>query len=125
MITLDSHIGNRTGWLGLASFSTYTTVRTYAYIAGYPADLIWGALYLSHGRLRAFTSTALYYLMDTEGGSSGSGIFTYYGGGYYAFGVHRGYCRYAGGPCATYGNMGPRITSSRFSQIVGWLRSGY
>ena len=75
LVTLDSTLGDSTGWLGVDSCSE-NDEGTYFYSAGYPGDT--GALYAASAQMH--TSLWASYLyesnIDIEGGQSGSPVFT-------------------------------------------------
>ncbi len=120
LITLSSNLGNLTGTYGLASFSDDTLDTTTAYIYGYPGDKPWGTQWGSSGPIEDYDSTMLYYDIDTAGRMSGSGVYRWYDGTRYVFGVHTG----DGYFWAVHYNTATRINTARFNQIVAWMATG-
>jgi V8-like Glu-specific endopeptidase len=62
-----------------------------------------------------------HYLTDTFNGQSGSGVYVFCNSGRYVAAAHRGTCS----AVSSTSNCGVRITSSRYSQIQGWINSGF
>ncbi len=108
-IKLDCQIGNSTGWLGYAAFSTITNYPSIT--NGYPGDKPL-AQWASADVVRKATNTWLYYKNDTYAGMSGGPIWFDGDKGALAIGIH------------TYKdvkyNKGARINSSVFNNIRTW-----
>jgi glutamyl endopeptidase len=120
IITLDRPIGNSTGWLGYATYSSVNGVTSN--IAGYPGDKDNGlGLYYHYGAISSSTAYRLFYQIDTYGGQSGSGI--YYKDGQdnrYVFGVHT-----TGVTSSSPNhNSGTRIDSTKYDYIKSSIASG-
>lgn len=121
ILTLNSSIGQTTGWLGLyasplTGFYTGRSILT----AGYPTDktgTLANTMWRSAGTIQSVESLKFAHTADTMGGQSGSPI--YYNNtsnGYVALGIHVG--AYENGTI----NYGKRITVTLFD----WLESeGY
>jgi V8-like Glu-specific endopeptidase len=116
LVTLDRNIGNSTGWLGYASIGSINgmTVNT----AGYPGDRDGGAnMYFTSGTIATSSSLTYYTYMDIKGGQSGSGVWRLLNGQRHVLGVVSWESPSING--------GPRITSSRFTDISNWINSGF
>lgn len=122
LITLDRAIGNTVGWFGYGSFSNTTLGGSTANVSGYPGDKCSGACqYYDVDPFSSLASLTVHYLTDTFNGQSGSGVYIFYNSGRYVAAAHRGTC-----PAVTSNaNCGVRITSSRLTQIQGWINSGF
>jgi V8-like Glu-specific endopeptidase len=118
LITLDRNIGNSTGWLGYAYYSSVNGLT--GHLAGYPTDKDSGLYsYYDYGSIASSTSYRLYYQIDTSIGQSGSGIYRIYDNKRYVFGVHG----YGSTSSSTY-NSGTRIDSNKFNDLKSWINSG-
>jgi V8-like Glu-specific endopeptidase len=116
LITLDRTIGNSTGWLGYASYSTVNGLT--GHLAGYPGDRDGGLrLYYHYGAINSSTADRVYYTIDVAGGQSGSGVYRIVNSSRYIFAVNTH-------EYGTY-NGGTRITSGRFYDLQSWIASGY
>ena len=116
LVTLDRNIGTSTGWLGYAALSSINgmTVNT----AGYPGDRDGGAnMYFTSGTISSSSSLTYYTYMDIKGGQSGSGVWRLLNGNRHVIGVVSWESPSING--------GPRITSSRFTDITNWINSGF
>ena len=119
LITLDRAIGNTVGWFGYGSFSDSTIYSGAANVSGYPGDKCGAACqYYDSDPFSSLTSNTVHYLTDTYAGQSGSGVYIFYNSGRYVVAAHRG-------TCSASSNCGVRINSSRYSQIQGWIATGY
>jgi V8-like Glu-specific endopeptidase len=119
LVTLNRTIGNSTGWLGYAAYSTINGLN--AQTAGYPGDRDGGVnMYYTYGPITSSNAWKGFYKFDTAGGQSGSGVWRITGSGSnlkrYVFVIHTtGYTTY---------NGGTRITTDRFNNIRSWIASG-
>jgi V8-like Glu-specific endopeptidase len=118
LLTLDKSIGNSTGTLGYASYSSVNGLT--GHIAGYPCDKGGLHLYYHYGLISSSTSKRLSYQIDTYGCQSGSGIYRIVDGKRYVFGVHA----YGVGSSSPNHNSGTRIDSTKFNSIKSWIASG-
>jgi V8-like Glu-specific endopeptidase len=116
LVTLNTPIGNSTGWFGYAAYSTVNGLT--GNLGGYPGDLSGGTrLYYHYGAISSSTTNRVYYTIDTFNGQSGSGVYRIDNGNRYIFAVHTsGYTTY---------NGGTRITTGRFYDLQAWIASGY
>jgi V8-like Glu-specific endopeptidase len=118
LLTLDRSIGNSTGTLGYASYSSVNGLT--GHIAGYPCDKGGLHLYYHYGLISSSTSNRLSYQIDTYGCQNGSGIYRIVDGKRYVFGVHA----YGVGSSSPNHNSGTRIDSTKFNSIKSWIASG-
>jgi len=115
LIGLETDIGYSTGWFGYGYWSDIKGVT--AHLAGYPTDLGSGLYqYYDTDPIKKKTTNRLYYLIDTYGGQSGSGVYRFYNNERYVVAVHSGYNFYL---TREY-NRGTRLTSSKMDQIATW-----
>jgi V8-like Glu-specific endopeptidase len=118
LITLDRNIGNSTGWLGYANYSSVNGLT--GHLVGYPTDKDGGLYpYYDYGSIYSSTAYRLYYPMDTYG-QTGSPIYRIYNNQRYVFGVH-GYNATSSYPY----NSGTRIDSYKYNDLKSWINSGY
>lgn len=115
VVTLDSSLGNTTGWFSLYAPSSASSLNgRFIETAGYPSDLAASAvsdnrpMFHSTGSISNVTTYRFGHNADTESGQSGSPIYFYNGTyGYQACGVH-----------THAGNYARRITSDLFDWLV-------
>ena len=117
VITLDSNIGQQTGWMGLKTFYSYDPRYSNGLnVAGYPGDLDGGLnMYFDYDSGRVADEYNHWYYMDTTGGMSGSPVWTYDGTNRYILSV----CAY--GDDGSGSNHGTRIDRVKFDCIENWL----
>ncbi|HEX4493801.1 MAG TPA: trypsin-like serine protease [Acidimicrobiia bacterium] len=121
LVTLDSAVGNQTGWFGLATFSDdFFDNNPDVELAGYPADKPFGTQWGEAGPIVDNSDDCLFYNIDSAGGDSGAGIALDFNGSHVVTGVHHGTGYY----WLSYYNQATRITNARLNQIVGWIQSG-
>jgi glutamyl endopeptidase len=125
LVTLNRAVGYSTGWFGLGSFSNSTLDNTIGYLSGYPGEKPAGTQWQSNGWILDYDSSMVYYKIDETPGNSGSGVYRFYNGSRYVFAVNTGWSWHFDWFNSGYFNHGPRITSSRFSLILGWIATGY
>lgn len=119
LVTVDKTIGNTTGWLGYAYYSTIN--GTTGHLAGYPGDKD-GAkkLYYHYGPISSSTSMRVSYSIDTYDGQSGGGVYKIVNNkDRYVFAVHT----HGTSPGVTT-NSGTRLDSKKTSDIKAWITSG-
>lgn len=115
LVTLDRNIGTSTGWLGYAAISSINGLVSNT--AGYPGDRDGGAnMYFTSGTIASSTSLSYRTYMDIKGGQSGSGVWRLLNDQRHVFGVVSWESPSING--------GPRITSSRFTDLSNWIASG-
>ncbi|MBN2156740.1 MAG: hypothetical protein JW776_11925 [Candidatus Lokiarchaeota archaeon] len=120
VITLDRDIGDSTGWMGVKTLPldhiNYTD-QNYLYTAGYPAEIKSGYyMWETHDdEANEATEYNIWYHLDSEGGQSGSAVWTYDEGDPYILGVHA-YSQLGTGP-----NFGTRLNTDKFNLLVSWL----
>lgn len=86
-IILPSPIGNRLGYMGVASYSNSVLRRLTLNTAGYPGDKPFGTMWFTTGRVSGMSNYQIYTQMDLIGGQSGSAVWRVTGGKRYAFGI--------------------------------------
>jgi TPR repeat protein len=128
LVFLKSGVGEKTGYMGLASLNDGSYGKLQVTIAGYPADKIqdiaspsmWGMT----GDLMTITPDELRHNIDTYGGQSGSGMWFHREkdgkSDYYIVGVHA-YGTETGQPGAY--NHGPRLTRAKAQEIQSWIQA--
>ncbi|MFB8787927.1 MAG: trypsin-like serine protease [Potamolinea sp.] len=119
LLTLDSAIGNSTGWLSYAYYPTLDGVT--ANIAGYPYDKDNSLkLYYNYGSITGLTAQRVSYTTDTEDGQSGSPVYRNVNRERTIFAVHT----LGTSPPRITSNSGTRIDSTKFSDITAWIATG-
>jgi glutamyl endopeptidase len=117
VIKLDCSVGSRVGWFGLY-WTTGNLVGTPTIINGYPGDKPL-TQWQSSDQVRVAHPLKLFYLNDTVGGVSGSGVYyrhpTF---GFAAIAVHTNGTH--NGPPWNSHNAGTRITKERFDNMIRW-----
>ena len=111
-------LGKRLGYFGLKSYSDANMEAAkllFVNNAGYPyeADKPYGTLWYNAGRVRDVAATYVEYMVDTEGGQSGSPI-------YYFDEVKQQRYVIAIHTTGDFVNWGLRITEAVFEQICEW-----
>ncbi|UFP94138.1 trypsin-like serine peptidase [Gloeobacter morelensis] len=114
LITLNSSVGNTTGWMGYGYDSTI--VGTTGNIAGYPGDKGGSTMWYDNDPVISASTYRVTYNIDTYGGQSGSGVYQSSGSTLTVFATHTN-----GGSS----NSGTRIDSSKNSTLGSWISSGY
>ncbi len=118
LITLDRNVGNIIGWFGYAyEPESYYPNRVFN-LAGYPDDRDQGlGLYWDYNIATFADQYALYYLMDTAGGQSGSPVWRYIQNQdqHQVMAVHA-----YGAPDE---NSGTRINASLFAELTATMAS--
>jgi glutamyl endopeptidase len=112
-IKLNCTVGNTVGWFGL---TTAAPTGFPSGIAGYPGDKPL-TQWTSSDIVRAISARQVFYLNDTIGGQSGSGVW-YDRDGPYIIGIHA-YGTHGTGNHALY-NHGTRIVSPVFNNLISW-----
>ncbi|MEM9670431.1 MAG: trypsin-like peptidase domain-containing protein [Pseudomonadota bacterium] len=108
--------GEELGWFGIGVAEDKTLDRMLVNTAGYPLEREkpFGSLWFNAGRINKVESHELHYMIDTEGGHSGSPVFFYdqTREERIVVGIHTtGY----------YPNRGIRIVGQTFREILGWI----
>jgi glutamyl endopeptidase len=117
--TEDQPTAERLGYFGLKCFGGSEESKvTMLFVnnAGYPyeADKAYGTLWYNAGRVRTVEKTYIEYMVDTEGGQSGSPVYYYDkdSNQRYVIAVHT---------TGDFVNRGLRITEEVFRTIKGWV----
>ena len=117
--TADQPTAERLGYFGLKCFSDSEESKVkmlFVNNAGYPyeADKAYGTLWYNAGRIRKMEKTYIEYMVDTEGGQSGSPVYYYdkESNQRYVIAVHT---------TGDFVNRGLRITEEVFAMIKGWV----
>jgi len=118
VITLDRDIGDETGWLGVINLPyTHNNYSDRVYTAGYPATTLSGLyMYNVSGVGGSATEYEHIYSFYSEGGQSGSGVWTYQNSSPYILSI-LAYGPGGGGGIGT----GTRITTEKFDLLNLWL----
>lgn len=119
MVTLDRNIGGLTGWMGIRTASSTSSIYTGTLnTAGYPYDLDNGnSMYYDSDTGEGAGEYNHWYWMDTAGGQSGSPVWQKDSdGSRYVLSINA-YEDENG----EYANMGTRINYDKFDQINSWL----
>ncbi|MGK9230957.1 trypsin-like peptidase domain-containing protein [Inquilinus limosus] len=119
--TADEPTGERLGYFGLKAFTTAAAARNASMLfvnnAGYPyeADKPYGSLWYNAGRVREVGDAFIEYMVDTEGGQSGSPIYYFdeERNQRYAIGIHT---------TGDFVNRGLRITPAIFQTLRRWAK---
>lgn len=116
--TADQPTAERLGYFGLKCFSEREEAKAdmlFVNNAGYPyeANKAYGTLWYNAGRIRKMEKTYIEYMVDTEGGQSGSPVYYYdkESGQRYVIAVHT---------TGDFVNRGLRITREVFETIKRW-----
>lgn len=117
--TEHKHNGDRLGYFGLKCFSDAEAVSKASMLfvnnAGYPyeANKPYGSLWYNAGRIRKMEKTYVEYMVDTEGGQSGSPVYFFdeENNQRYVIAVHT---------TGDFVNRGLRITEEVFATIKRW-----
>lgn len=115
VVWLDSAVGDRVGWFGFGSRPDTELENLIVNTAGYPADKRIGTQWFNAGRISEVAPRTLSYGLDTEGGQSGSPIYTVNADGERVVLAVHAY----GGDAH---NQGVRITDDVFGVLQGWVR---
>jgi glutamyl endopeptidase len=116
LITLSSHIGLSTGWLGLKAYADVVGLN--ANLAGYSSKGGVEGLYYHWGPIQSAAPFQAFYQIDTAAGQGGSAVYHIEPGtNRYVFAVHT-----TGGVAA---NSGCRITPAKFADLAAWIASGF
>ncbi|TFG28404.1 MAG: trypsin-like serine protease [Promethearchaeota archaeon] len=117
VITLDSNIGQQTGWMNLMWSYSYSPMYSGGLnVAGYPGDLDGGLnMYCDYENGRIADEYNHWYYLDTLPGMSGSPIWVYDGISRYIITI----CAY--GDDGSGSNHGTRIDRVKFDCIKNWL----
>jgi glutamyl endopeptidase len=105
----DPTIGKQLGWFGF-SVSPSNLPSLLVNIAGYPANKPDGTMWFNSGRIVDQDDAFLTYMLETEGGESGSPCFWYSDDKRIVLAVHA----YSG----PTGNQGLRVTDEMYDRIV-------
>jgi V8-like Glu-specific endopeptidase len=120
VITLDRHIGRRTGWWRrIAAWSDDRVRVRRANIAGFPRDkhARGDHMYWTFNSFVSVTGARMEYLHDTERGMSGSPLWIRWRNARTIIGVHSARDDGVG----VVANRGVHITAGILSEIRGWL----
>jgi len=117
--TADQPRAERLGYFGLKCFPDSEASKTnmlFVNNAGYPyeADKAYGTLWYNAGRVKNMQKDYIEYMVDTEGGQSGSPVYYYdkESNQRYVIAVHT---------TGDFVNRGLRITEEVFATIKGWV----
>jgi glutamyl endopeptidase len=123
-IHLDTPIGERLNWFGVASRPDKDLLDFLVNISGYPAERGGRQQWWARNRIRAVRPRRIFYDIDTTGGQSGAPVFLYEDEttpplvvGIHAYGI--------GGTPANLPltvNSAPRIIPEVVEQIEAWVR---
>ncbi len=118
VLTLDTNMGDYTGWLGIQTASSSHSIYTgTVYTAGYPGDLDYGEnMYYTTGNGDSADEYNHWYWLDSGSGQSGSPVWIENEGDRYIVSVHA----YSYDDVAQP-NFGTRINQDKFDQIILWL----
>ena len=118
VLTLDTKMGDYTGWLGLQTANPSHSIYTgTVYTAGYPGDLDYGKrMYYASGSGDSADEYNHWFWLDSAPGQSGSPVWTYDGSNRYIMSILA--YSYEN---VTYPNFGTRINQDKFDQISIWL----
>lgn len=134
LLTLDRPIGDQTGWFGFTTVmpptsSGFVNNRQSGHIAGYPG-FQGTALMYDRDAITRVDPLRVWHRIDTQGGQSGSGIFSIQSNSAFGttfaqmnprvFAVHIDGTR-SPGTCNVTCNGGTRITSQRFNDLRRWM----
>lgn len=108
----NNKLGNRTGWMGLASLSFFSLLGLRINSSGYPGDKPYGTQWWNANNILAVTARRIYYRIDTYFGQSGSPDWRYRNGQRHIVAVHN-----TGGSVM---NGGVRLTRPVFNNLVTW-----
>jgi len=112
IILPNKTLGNKVGWYGFASYKKATLKHLTVNNAGYPGDKTFGTQWYNGGKVTKVTSKKIEYMIDTNGGQSGSPVWQLKNKTQrYAVGIHG----YGGCP-----NKAVRITKSVFDNMLKW-----
>lgn len=115
VIYVKEPIGKKLGWFGFANYSDSKLAALIVNNAGYAVDKPFATMWSNSGRVSTVDAGTIDYLIDTEGGQSGSPIFIVdQEGKRTVVGIH------AYGRCPS--NYGVRITADVFRQLKQWTR---
>lgn len=121
-IQLDSSLGDRVGWMGMAVLSSDALSALTVRVTGFPADKPAQTLWTDTGPLRRAAPLRVFYPIDTYAGQSGSPVYQAQPNRaclYCVVGVH-GY-GVGGDPGGLY-NSGIRITQQVLDNYLFWRR---
>jgi V8-like Glu-specific endopeptidase len=108
----NNKLGNRVGWMGLASLSWTSLMGLRVNNSGYPGDKPFGTQWWNANNVLAVTSRRVYYRLDTYGGQSGSPVWRYRNNQRHIVAVHN-----TGG--AVF-NGSVRLVKPVFNNLVNW-----
>jgi V8-like Glu-specific endopeptidase len=108
----SNKLGNRTGWMGLASLSFFSLLGLRINSSGYPGDKPYGTQWWNSNNILAVTARRVYYRIDTYFGQSGSPNWRYRNGKRHIVAVHN-----TGGSVL---NGGVRLSRPVFNNLVTW-----
>jgi len=117
LLTLDSDIGLQTGWMGIETRPTFSSVYTLGLnLAGYPGDLDGGLnMYHDYDIGTDVTNYNHWYDIDTSGGQSGGPVWRYDGTDRYILTVH------AYSDDGSGSNHGTRLDKNKYDIINNWI----
>jgi len=115
ILVLDQSIGLYTGWGGIFCLQdNEEIISRKVSITGYPGDKSFNQMWTMKYKIKDTEAEIFSYEIDTYGGQSGSGIWTYQGSDPYIMGVHT--------LGSTSLNYGVRLSKNKYDAIVkGWL----
>ncbi len=118
VITLDSTIGIRTGWMGRMTTDPLDPIYTgILHTAGYPYELDEGeCMYYTSDTGESADLNNHWYWLDTSNGQSGSPVWADVNGSLYILSVHT--YGYADGETA---NGGTRLNQDKLDQLATWV----
>ncbi|NGX49951.1 MAG: Extracellular metalloprotease [Candidatus Anoxychlamydiales bacterium] len=118
VLTLDTKLGDYTGWLGRQTASPSSSIYTGTlHTAGYPGDLDYGEnMYYTSGNGDSADEYNHWYWLDTAAGQSGSPIWTDDGSNRYIVSIFAYSYEDVDWP-----NFGTRLNQDKFDQISIWL----
>ncbi len=115
MLILSTDIGNRTGWKGIITGPDSLLHRYRVNVTGYPGDKGGTTMWTHADAISSVASERFYYMIDTAGGQSGSGVWSKWRGhqGEKVCGIHT--------TGSQNGNGATRISRPKFDRIVDWM----
>lgn len=118
LLLLEKPVGLQTGWGGMMSSQDQDLKSLKINISGYPSDKGFQQLWTMEHKLEKFDKEEFSYEIDTEGGQSGSPIWTMIKEDPYIIGVHT--------QGDTDKNLGVRLSHHKVKQhLAQWIENTY
>ncbi len=117
LLILDKSIGKETGWGGLLSEEDQDLSKEEVNIYGYPGDKGFKQMWGMKHNIHKLEPEEFQYLIDTNGGQSGSAIWIFNHGTPKILGVHT--------LGSNFGNFGVRLSQQKFQMIVEKIAETY